>query len=135
MVLAFIKDMFFFHERARKIGLWATLYIASPYLGPCIGNFVIFETGHWPDVYWLCVSVAGFQVVLILLCVDETWYNREVNSQSQPARPQSYKGRFLRLTGLWQLQDRGDYFPGVEATSTKFFITITRPVVFLMCLS
>jgi MFS family permease len=39
--IAFIKDVFFFYERARKIGLWACLYIASPYTGPCFANFVV----------------------------------------------------------------------------------------------
>ena len=32
--LMFIFDMFFFHERARKINIWAAFIILSPYFGP-----------------------------------------------------------------------------------------------------
>ncbi|KAI7781835.1 hypothetical protein LA080_014325 [Diaporthe eres] len=48
--IAFIRDIFFFHERARKIGLWALLYIASPFWGPMIGNFVVGGTKSWQNV-------------------------------------------------------------------------------------
>lgn len=135
MVIAFIKDMFFFHERARKIGLWATLYIASPYIGPCLGNFVIHETKNWPDVYWLCVGVVGLQVILVLLFVDETWYNRDVHAHDHPVRQTGLRAHLMRLTGLWQLQNHKNYFPAIGTTCKKFALIITRPVVFLMCLS
>lgn len=32
--LSFIKDMFFFHEHARKIGLWAALFLAGMWPPP-----------------------------------------------------------------------------------------------------
>uniref|UniRef100_A0A8H7TM73 Major facilitator superfamily (MFS) profile domain-containing protein n=1 Tax=Bionectria ochroleuca TaxID=29856 RepID=A0A8H7TM73_BIOOC len=46
--IAFLKDIFFFHERARKIGLWAVLYIASPILDPVspISSLRRRTTGH-----------------------------------------------------------------------------------------
>jgi MFS family permease len=43
--LAVVKDMFFFHEQARKIGIWVALFILSPYLGPFFSNFIIAGTG------------------------------------------------------------------------------------------
>ncbi|KAJ6006996.1 major facilitator superfamily domain-containing protein [Penicillium canescens] len=131
MVIAFIKDLFFFHERARKIGLWAALYIASPYLGPCLGNFIISQTGHWPDVYWLCLGVVGLQVVLVALFVDETWYNRQKDSHEHPCRPAGVANRFLRLLGVWQLQHHKAYFPKTLTAIKRFVLAITRPVVFL----
>lgn len=32
--LTFVKDMYFFHEHARKIGIWVCIFLASPYFGP-----------------------------------------------------------------------------------------------------
>ncbi|KAI1490731.1 major facilitator superfamily domain-containing protein [Biscogniauxia mediterranea] len=134
MSIAFLKDMFFFHERAQKIGLWMCLYIASPYLGPCMSDFVIYGTGHWPDVLWLCVGVNGLQVILILAFLDETWYNRDVHSHQQLARPGGL-ARLARLTGVWQLQHQKGYFPSTISSCRKFAMTITRPTVFLVSLS
>ncbi|KPM42937.1 hypothetical protein AK830_g3620 [Neonectria ditissima] len=71
--IAFIKDMFFFHERARKIGLWALLYIASPFWGPLVGNFILGGTNSWENVFWVCVAVCGVDMILIVTFLDETW--------------------------------------------------------------
>ena len=48
--LSFIKDMFFFHEHARKIGLWAWLYLLSPYLGKFHSNRTLFSASVLPSV-------------------------------------------------------------------------------------
>jgi hypothetical protein len=36
----FIKVIFFFHEHAHKINIWASLVTMSPYLGPMFGAFI-----------------------------------------------------------------------------------------------
>lgn len=50
--LMFIFDMFFFHERARKINIWAAFIILSPYLGPMLTAFII-TTQKWPIAFWV----------------------------------------------------------------------------------
>ena len=135
MTIAFLRDIFFYHERARKIGLWALLYIASPYLGPCLSNFVIYETGSWPDMFWLSVGVVGIQIILILLFIDETWYDRSKHSHQQPVRPSGFSGRLMRLTGVWQLQHHKTYFPSTFQACKRFALVITKPAFFLICLS
>ncbi|KAM5354619.1 hypothetical protein ACJ41O_001266 [Fusarium nematophilum] len=132
IAIAFLRDIFFFHERARKVGLWAALYIASPYLGPCLGNFVIYETNHWPDVYWMGVGVVGVQLLLVVACIDETWYNREVPHFDQPTRRQDLGSRMTRVMGTWQLRHR-DYLQGTMPVLKKLFTTITRPAFTLIC--
>jgi len=44
--LMFIFDMFFFHERARKINIWAAFIVLSPYFGPLFAAFII-STQSW----------------------------------------------------------------------------------------
>ncbi|KAH7016731.1 major facilitator superfamily domain-containing protein [Ilyonectria destructans] len=134
MTIAFLKDLFFFHERARKIGLWAVLYIASPYLGPCLANFVISGTHHWPDIFWMCSGVVGVQLILVLAFVDETWYNRDLPDSEQPPRQSGIVGRLMRLTGIWQIQ-HSNYFPDAVPVCKRFFATITKPSFALICLS
>jgi len=50
--LMFIYDMFFFHERARKINIWAAFIILSPYMGPLFAAFII-TTQPWPIAFWV----------------------------------------------------------------------------------
>ena len=76
--LPYIKDMFFFHEHARKIGLWAGLLPLSPYCGPLFGNFIIAETGSWRNIFWLVFDVCALDLLLIVLFADESWYRRNV---------------------------------------------------------
>ena len=45
--LMFIQDMFYFHERARKINIWASFFVISPYMGPLLAAFML-TTQEWP---------------------------------------------------------------------------------------
>lgn len=53
--LMFIYDMFFFHERARKINIWAAFIILSPYFGPLFAAFII-STQPWQVPFWVYVA-------------------------------------------------------------------------------
>lgn len=135
MSIAVLKDMFYFHERARKIGLWALLYIASPYLGPCMANFMLYGTGQWRDTFWLCVGVVSLQIALVVAFVDETWYNRSKQLTEQPHRGSGPGARFTRLLAIWQIRHHTAYFPTILESMTRFFKVITRPAIALSCLS
>ncbi|KAH7061955.1 major facilitator superfamily domain-containing protein [Paraphoma chrysanthemicola] len=124
--IACIKDIFFFHEHARKIGLWASMYIASPYMGPLFANFIVDATGDWRIVFWLCTAVCGLQLVLILLFLDESYYNRTV--ASQPARG----NRLLRVVGVWQIRNHAGYFYTASAAVSRLVATITQPPLLLL---
>lgn len=50
--LMFIFDLFFFHERARKINIWAAFIILSPYMGPLLAAFMT-ATQPWPIPFWV----------------------------------------------------------------------------------
>lgn len=133
--LAYLKDIFFFHERARKIGLWAALYIASPYLGPQLGSFVVGKTGNWHDTYWMATGCVGIQLILVACFIDETWFNRSVPSHEQPQRPQTWYGRMTRLTGLWQIRHHKAYFSTVAATYRSLIFVILQPHFTLIAVS
>lgn len=127
-----IKDFFFFHESARKIGVWATIYITSPYLGPCLGNFVLGATGYWPDVLWLTSGIAGLQIVFIVLFLDESWYNRGFPLSEQPSRPATFLARMGRVTGIWSIKYHNAYFPSIKTAFTRFAWLFTRPPFLLI---
>lgn len=48
-------QIFFFHERARKINIWASFIILSPYFGPLFAAFII-TTQSWRVPFWVYVA-------------------------------------------------------------------------------
>ncbi|KAJ5767412.1 MFS transporter [Penicillium nucicola] len=93
--LMFIKDMFFFHEQARKINIWAGFIILSPYLGPLFSAFII-TTQKWNVAFWLFLAMCSLALILSVLFVPETYYSR--NALDAP----SNGSRILTLIGFHQ---------------------------------
>lgn len=123
--LAFIHDMFFFHEQARKIGIWTCVFLASPYFGPLFANFIIAGTGSWRAVYWLIFAICCFNMVCIGLFLDETWYRRDIPISEQPARG----NRLLRIIGIWQIRHHNGYFSPVGRSVRRVVVTFLKPTI------
>ncbi|KAI1301066.1 major facilitator superfamily domain-containing protein [Xylaria venustula] len=113
--LIFIQDMFFFHERARKINLWASFFILSPYLGPLLAAFQI-TTKPWPTPFWVYTAETALALTLVILFVEETYYDRRIVQSDQPDRG----NRITSLLGIAQWRSRG--------RRNTFFQACMRPV-------
>jgi MFS family permease len=72
--LAFIQDVFFFHQHAKKIGIWTAVFLTCPYVGPMFGYFVVAGTNEWRNVFWMTLGLEIFSLALTVFFVDETWY-------------------------------------------------------------
>ncbi|MCJ1393458.1 hypothetical protein MMC18_006333 [Xylographa bjoerkii] len=123
--LSYIKDMFFFHEHARKIGLWAALFLLSPYCGPLFGNFIIAGTGQWRIVFWLVFAVCCLDLILIVSFADESWYRRDIPVAEQPPRGT----RLLRLIGVWQIRVHKGYFLPVLTACHRLLAVFILPII------
>lgn len=123
--LACVKDMFFFHEHARKIGIWVSLFIMSPYLAPFFGNFIIAGTGSWRAVFWLVFAICCADLVLIVMFADETFYNRSIPTEEQPPRG----NRIMRVLGIWQLRNHSGYFRSFASCARRMISTLFKPLV------
>ena len=123
--LAFIQDMFFFHQHAQKIGIWTTFFLASPYFGPLFGNFIISGTGNWRNVYWMLFGLGCLELVLILLITDETWYRRDIPQDQQPSRG----SRLSRVIGIWQLRNHSSYFLTFFAACRRMVYVLFKPII------
>jgi MFS family permease len=127
--LACVKDMFYFHEHARKIGIWVAIFILSPYLGPFFANFIVAGTGDWRAVFWLVFGICCLDLVLILLICDETYYERTVPIDQQPPRPQTLLARLSRVLGIWQIQHHTGYFKTASHACKRLLSTFLKPIV------
>ena len=123
--LMFIKDMFFFHEHARKINIWVSFIILSPSLGPMFSAFII-STQKWQWAFGLYTILTGLCLIGIVLFADETFYNRKI-PQDQHLPPGS---RIQRLIGTRQWKERHHRASFSEAVMRSVQV-ITRPTIFL----
>ena len=131
-VTAGIKDMFYYHEHARKIGIWVALFIISPYISPFLGNFILAGTGgnspiggDWRAVFWMVFGTCCLDLVLIVLFADETWYNRSIPPSQQPARGT----RLLRVIGVWQIKNHKGYFRSLWTCVKRLFSVLIKPII------
>jgi MFS family permease len=123
--LAFIQDMFFFHEHARKIGIWTAIFLASPYFGPLFANFIIAGTGSWRGVYWLVFGLGCLNLVTLLCFLDETWYRRDIAPENQPAKG----SRIFRIIGLWHIRVHRGYFGTVLNSYQRLGAVLLKPIM------
>ncbi|KAK3371047.1 major facilitator superfamily domain-containing protein [Lasiosphaeria ovina] len=122
--LMFIQDIFFFHERARKINIWASFVVMSPYLGPLLAAFET-ETQPWPVPFWVyfALNVLGFGLVVGFL--QETYYDRSI-----PPPPRG--SRLARLTGhaQWQSRHLRNTFPEACMRTVRVLL---KPIILVSC--
>ncbi|EXJ68979.1 uncharacterized protein A1O5_07914 [Cladophialophora psammophila CBS 110553] len=124
--LCYIKDMFFLHEHARKIGIWLFFFYVTPYIGPMLGYFMISGLdSQWRPLYWLALASTCFDLVLVVLFLDETWYRRDVPLEEQPPRG----SRWQRVIGIWQIRLHRGYFVGALPAFGRFWAVLIKPLM------
>jgi hypothetical protein len=106
-------------------GLWAGLFLLAPYCGPLFGNFIIDGTGEWRNVFWLVFAICCFDLVLIVLFADESWYRRDIPMAEQPNRGT----RLMRLIGVWQIRHHNGYLTSVLDAYWRLVAVIIKPIL------
>ncbi|OAA65363.1 Major facilitator superfamily domain, general substrate transporter [Niveomyces insectorum RCEF 264] len=99
--LIFIQDIFFFHERARKINIWASFFIISPYMGPLLTAFML-TAKPWPVPFWVYTAMTASCFVAATLFLRETYYDRRIPASEQPPTG----NRVQQVLGISQFRSR-----------------------------
>lgn len=138
--MSIIHDMFFFHERARKINIWAFSFLLGPYVGPLISSLLILRIGWRPD-FGVLAGFYGLSLLMVIVFGDETLFDREgleqVDSPEQQKevakgarRPFSISHHISLLLGIHGFRTRAG-----RPTLLTVFIhqcsLLIRPYVFL----
>jgi len=133
MGLTVIKDMFFFHELARKIGLYVLIFYASPYLGPQFAGWMINDLHTWRPIFWMSFAWGAMVIVLTLLFFDETYYIRE---NPYPRPPYSHKRRILELIGYYGIvEPRRPIGASYGRLLAVFIKPVVLPVMIFFCMT
>ncbi|KAL8287337.1 hypothetical protein RQP46_003789 [Phenoliferia psychrophenolica] len=132
--LTFIRDMYCFHDHARKIGVWVFIFLCSPYCGPFFGGFMVNGLGgQWRPVLWLVFAYSSTVLLAIVFFAEETWYDRTL--AQQPDRTSGLFGRIKDLVGITGFEHRA-LKPNVFPSVMRLFEIFAKPVtwmVFFIC--
>ena len=83
-----ISDLFYLHERGRAFLIFSLSFLLGTVAGPTFGGFIV-EHVDWPVEFWWTVGLQALALVLVLLFLEETGFNRDGGSE-YPARPSSF---------------------------------------------
>lgn len=129
VLIAVIRDMFFLHERARKINLWASFVILSPYFGPLITAFII-TTESWRWAFGLYTAMTGLCLIAQIAFGEETFYDRDIPQADRSVPRPGMSGRMLRIIGIEQWRSRKQRNSFAQAVSRPFKVLV-KPTIFL----
>lgn len=124
--LACVQDSFFFHEQARKIGLWTAVLLIAPYCAPMFGYFILARTRYWRGTWWMIFGLGCVNLALCVAFLDETWYRRDIALSDQPARG----SRLKRVLGIWQARLGRTYFLTPLNATKRLLAVLIHPVAF-----
>ncbi|KAJ5465294.1 Major Facilitator Superfamily protein [Penicillium daleae] len=100
-------------------------YYLEPVLGPLIAAFII-NTTKWQWAFGIYTIETGLCILMTVLFVDETFYNRDLGAAQQPMKG----SRVLRLVGIEQFRSR--HLRQTLATAVmRPLKIISKPTVFL----
>ncbi|KAK8085725.1 hypothetical protein PG997_006996 [Apiospora hydei] len=142
--LAVINDLFFEHERGRKVGLWVLAIDLGLLCGPLIGGFVDLAGFAW--IQWLSAIIFGAVLVAELAFLPETLYPRDLMASSytdaaghpdlpekspviNPVRPAASIKRTRELPFVNVAPVPGVQHPKLYDTITRFVKTFKYAVV------
>ena len=120
--LSMIHDLFFFHERARKINIWAFTFLIGRTWAPSSSAFLV-EKIAWRLVFGVLCGFYGLSVLLIILFGDETLYNRDGPRQGEEG---GIKGRIHAVDGHQGVREY-EGRPAVTEVTTSLFSLLLRP--------
>ncbi|KAH8651305.1 major facilitator superfamily domain-containing protein [Xylariales sp. PMI_506] len=95
----YVVDLFFLHERGRAFNCLGIAMNIGASAGPTFSGFITVKLAWWNE-YWWTIAASAFCLVLILLFVEETSWDRTPGAQNEP------------LTGTWLQRRIKTFFPG-----------------------
>ena len=80
--LSVINDIFFFHERTRKINIWAWSFLCGPFIGPLISGLLLIELS-WRQGFFVLAGMYGLTTCIVAIFGDETLFDRDLVAITQ----------------------------------------------------
>jgi len=124
--LSVVHDLFFFHERARKVNIWAFTFLLGPFLGPFVSSFLLSKIS-WRFDMGVLAMFYGVSTILVALVGEETLYDRQ-----KGVNPTSGASRISLLIGIAGVKSKGQ--TTMLAVSKHLIQVGIKPQLLLPCL-
>ena len=124
-----ITNRFFVHERARKINIWASFVILSPYFGPLFTAFIL-TTQKWQWAFGIYTIMTGLCLILQIIFAEETFFNRRLPANERIPKTPGARGHIERLIGVEQWRSRSQRSTFYQAVMRPIRV-IAKPTVFI----
>ncbi|KZO90443.1 MFS general substrate transporter [Calocera viscosa TUFC12733] len=119
--LFIVRDIFFFHQEARMLNAWAFGFVVSPYLGPFLFGFLV-QRQTWRWAYGIGCIYEGIVVILIVLFMEETLYERD--SKDRLPIESGLWSRIKSLVGITGFKRRHLHMPFWTSFWRPFLVNI-----------
>ncbi|KAI9568715.1 major facilitator superfamily domain-containing protein [Boletus coccyginus] len=93
-----VTDIFPFHLQARKLNMWSSGFIISPFISPFVFGFLVARA-NWRWSYGIGCIYSAIALTLLILFLEETMYDRGKNRTVLP-RSSGLRYRFETLIGV-----------------------------------
>ncbi|QGI83916.1 hypothetical protein CEK25_010645 [Fusarium fujikuroi] len=75
-----VNDVFFLHQRGRRVGLWNFAIIVSVNIAPVISGYLIVDMG-WRWAFWFLAVAFAVGLAMVVFFLPETkWHRDEITS-------------------------------------------------------
>ncbi|KAF9072425.1 MFS general substrate transporter [Rhodocollybia butyracea] len=101
-----IDDIYPFHLRARKIGIWTTAFIIGPHLSPFVFGFLVARA-NWRWAFGIGCMYGLVVLLLIVFGMEETLYDRR--GLRKGLNDRGFRSRLATLVGItgWRTASQG----------------------------
>lgn len=127
--LCIIHDMFFLHQRAQVVNIWAACFLVGPYVGPFISAFLL-QVLSWRESFAVLCGCYGFSVLMVLLFAQESIYDRTGAGSTEP-RSRGLRRRAEQLLGITGVFERLPNVPSLLHAAKMQAVLLTYPQVLL----
>lgn len=86
---AIVNDMFFFHERGEKTGIYSIFVTNGAHIAALIGGY-IGQAGGWQWDYWTGVILTSFALFLAVFLFPETLFCRDAVALARKRHERTY---------------------------------------------
>jgi MFS family permease len=71
-----VNDVFFLHQRGRRVGLWNFAVIVSVNIAPVISGYLIVDMG-WRWAFWFLAVAFAVGLIMVVFFLPETKWDRD----------------------------------------------------------
>jgi len=97
-----VTDLYPFHLQARQLNIWTMGFIISPFISPFAFGFLVARAS-WRWAYGIGTIYGAIVLVLIVLFMEETQYDRRLNNASL-RQSTGFRYRLETLVGITGLR-------------------------------